>query len=155
LALIGQIDSGGNPKQSSRTITGSGNTLFKNDLDQDQDKKDPSRSGSPPFDSPQFLDALRIYESHRKALKKPMTPDARRLLFLKLEKWGEASATAALLYSTEHGWIGCYREEDNEKNKGNRPNSADTRDAQLRTRDYAEIGRRALAYGSDKRNKKR
>jgi hypothetical protein len=71
----------------------------------------------PPFFGEQFKEALALFEQHRKEIRKKLTPTARSLLYKKFTAWGEARATAAMLYSIENGWTGVF--EPKESGNGN------------------------------------
>lgn len=73
----------------------------------DQPSVDPSE---PPFCSPDFCSALKDFEQHRKEKRIKVTPTARRLMFKKFATWGEERSTAALVYSTEKNYTGCFEE---------------------------------------------
>jgi hypothetical protein len=67
----------------------------------------------PPFWGQAFKDALELFEQHRKEIRKKLTPTARSLMYKRWAKWGEARATAAILYSIEQGWTGVFEEKQN------------------------------------------
>jgi hypothetical protein len=73
---------------------------------------DPERADAP-FFSAEFQDALAGFEKHRKEKRASLTPTARRNLFKKLAALGEERAIAALIYSTEQGYTGCFEANSN------------------------------------------
>jgi len=80
----------------------------------------------PPFPQPLNTDAFRAawtaWETHRREIKKPLTPTCRSGQLAKLTKWGHDRAVAALIHSTEAGWTGIF-EPDTKKGK---PHAATT-----------------------------
>lgn len=66
----------------------------------------------PPFDTPTFLTALLAFEKHRKAMRKKITPQSRKLIYADLIAWGEERATAALIFSTKQGYQGVFEERE-------------------------------------------
>lgn len=70
----------------------------------------------PPFGGSEFRTALLNFEQHRKEKKSKLTPTARKQMYKKFGQWGEARATAALIYSTEQGYTGCFEQNRNGNN---------------------------------------
>lgn len=58
-----------------------------------------------PFTSPAFAESWAGFVEFRRSAKKACTPRAEKLLFARLEKWGEEKAIRALDLSTESGWL--------------------------------------------------
>lgn len=78
-----------------------------------------------PFFGTAFKEALALYEQHRKEIRKKWTPTARSLMYKRWAGWGEARATAAILYSIENGWTGVFEERQN--GNGYQPSSKASR----------------------------
>ena len=53
-----------------------------------------------------------LYLAHRKEIRKKLTALAASRLLVRLERWGEERAIAALDYSISQGWIGVFEEKD-------------------------------------------
>jgi len=67
----------------------------------------------PPYRGIDFLAALKGFEQSRTEMKKPLTTEARRLLYRKLASWGERDATQALEDSTINRWQGVFEPRNN------------------------------------------
>lgn len=65
-------------------------------------------SGEPPYSGAEFLRALAAYDRTAKQRKVKESPEQRRLLFKKLERWGEARATEALEDAVTNSWRGVF-----------------------------------------------
>lgn len=81
----------------------------------------------PPFFGTEFKEALALYEQHRKEIRKKWTPTARSLMYKRWAGWGEARATAAILYSIEHGWTGVFEPTPERNGNGYTPSSKASR----------------------------
>lgn len=90
------------------------------------------RALAPPFRGQEFLDALEAYDRTATQRKVKESPEQRRLLFKKLERWGEASATEALENAVTNSWRGVF-----EPKNGN-SNGTYTQNNGLRRSDAAE-----------------
>ena len=90
----------------------------------DQPSGDPSVNGQP-FSSEVFLTSLKDFEQHRKEIRKPLTPMARKKLFRQLEQMGEQRAIAALDYSVAHGWIGVFEARESGNGSYSRPSASE------------------------------
>lgn len=69
------------------------------------------------LDVPAFRDAWGRWEADRRARKKPLTAEARRLSWRSCEAWGVEKAIAAIEQSITHGWQGLF-EPDGKGRKG-------------------------------------
>ena len=96
-------------------------------LVKDDPLEDPPKEIELPFSGPDFLAALSAFEHSRTCMKKPITPEARRLLFKKLLRWGETNATQALEDSAINRWQGVF--EPRETNGRTQPNGVRPLDA--------------------------
>jgi len=83
-------------------------------------------SEDPPYRSTDFLSALRAFENSRKNMKKPLTAEARRLLYKKLRGWSEQTATEALENSVMNRWQGVFEPRRNGNAESNRPNDTNS-----------------------------
>jgi len=61
-----------------------------------------------PFSSNEFLESWTLWLDHRKALKKPSTPQSQKLALGKLAKMTERQAIDAIQYSVEKNWQSIY-----------------------------------------------
>lgn len=80
----------------------------------------------PPYRGTDFLSALRAFENSRKNMKKPITPEARRLLYKKLKTWDEQTATEALENSVMNRWQGVFEPKRNGHAESSRPNNGNS-----------------------------
>ena len=80
----------------------------------------------PPYKGIDFLSALRAFENSRKEMKKPITPEARRLLYKKLSRWSEEDATEALETAVMNRWQGVFEPKRNGNVQSNRQRSAES-----------------------------
>lgn len=79
----------------------------------------------PPHRGTDFLTALRAFENSRKNMKKPITPEARKILYKKLSTWDERTATEALEDSVMNRWQGVFEPKRNRYAESNRPNNSE------------------------------
>lgn len=79
-------------------------------------------SVSPPYNGPEFTQALEDFEACRRESKRPLKPTSRKLLYKKLAGWGESVATVALIQSAEGGWLGVYEPKQPARNGSNESN---------------------------------
>ena len=61
-----------------------------------------------PFSSLPFAEAWSLWIDHRKALKKPSTPQSQKMALNKLSKMPEHEAIAAINHSVENNWQSIY-----------------------------------------------
>lgn len=61
-----------------------------------------------PFRSLDFLEAWTLWLDHRKALKKPSTPQSQKMALNKISKMTEDEAIAAIRHSVEKNWQSIY-----------------------------------------------
>ena len=61
-----------------------------------------------PFSSSAFLESWNLWLDHRKALKKPSTPQSQKMALNKLGKMAEQEAIAAINHSVENNWQSIY-----------------------------------------------
>jgi hypothetical protein len=75
-------------------------------------EQNPEPEEPPPFSSPAFLEALKVFEQQRKeqGRRARLTPTARKLMFNRMREMGEGRATAALIWSAEHNYRGLYEQ---------------------------------------------
>jgi hypothetical protein len=66
---------------------------------------------------PHFQEAVKNYCTHRKEIKKPITPQAGKMLATKLKKYSKDVAIQALTRSVENGWTGVFPESINNNGK--------------------------------------
>jgi hypothetical protein len=104
-------------------------------------RKDRLTELPPPFCGEEFLEALADFEAQRKERRKPITDTARKLLFRKLAEWGEVRATAALNWSTECNYQGCFEPPPERAISGYQPSSKASR-----TQDAFERARMERAH---------
>jgi hypothetical protein len=64
-----------------------------------------------------FQGAVKNYCTHRKEIKKPITPQAGKMLATKLKKYSKDVAIQALTRSVENGWTGVFPESINNNGK--------------------------------------
>ena len=64
----------------------------------------------PSLDSPAFREALKTWFSHRREIRKPVTPTSTEHLLRDLEAIGSERAIAAIKHSIVHGWIGVFED---------------------------------------------
>jgi hypothetical protein len=118
--------------------------------DTEDDTEDDTENDGLPFHGQAFLAALRGFEKHRKEKRATLTPTARSRLFAKLTAWGEERSTAALLYSTEQGYTGCFEANGENGNGAHKPNVRETaaeRTARiLRERNYEKSAEELAGY---------
>lgn len=62
------------------------------------------------LNTPEFRAAWSEYDNHRMQKKCPLTPVGMARALQKLEQWGAARATAAILHSIAHGWSGIFED---------------------------------------------
>lgn len=85
------------------------------------DPLDHDPSVDPPYAGSAFSEALAAFERQRTKMRKPITPDARRLLYRKLSDWGEDVATRALEDAVINRWQGVFEPRQNGNGKGHLP----------------------------------
>lgn len=61
-----------------------------------------------PFSSSTFIENWTLWLDHRKALKKPSTPQSQKMALNKLSKMNEQEAIAAIRHSVENNWQSIY-----------------------------------------------
>jgi hypothetical protein len=61
-----------------------------------------------PFESEQFREAWALWVTHRKEIKKLLTPTSTKQQLSKLKTWGETRAIAAIEHSVAGGYTGCF-----------------------------------------------
>ena len=65
------------------------------------------------LNTPAFSAAWNDYITHRREIKKPLTPLAAKKQLNQLQAWGLARAIAAINYSIAKGWQSIYENKDN------------------------------------------
>lgn len=63
------------------------------------------------LDTPEFAEAWRAWEQHRREIKKPLTATSIERQLKKFAEWGPARAIAAIEYTIEKGWQGLREPE--------------------------------------------
>jgi len=77
------------------------------DKDKETDKEtETDRDSSLPFKSQEFCDAWGNWVSHRKEIKKPLTPQSVKQQLAEMSTWGEQRAIAAIRHTIGKGWQG-------------------------------------------------
>ncbi|MCA9200801.1 MAG: hypothetical protein KDA87_24855, partial [Planctomycetales bacterium] len=71
-----------------------------------------------PFPSKKFQECWRDWETHRKEIKKPLTPTAIKQQHKQMAEWGEAWSIRVMRHTMAQGWQGL-REPDGEKRPTN------------------------------------
>lgn len=64
------------------------------------------------YETEDFKAAWNDWSEHRRAMKKPLTPQSEKLQMKQLAEWGYDLALATLKHSTANGWQGLYPPKD-------------------------------------------
>ena len=81
----------------------------------------------PPLQTDRFLAAWREWVTHRREIKRPLTPTATTQQIRRLAEWGESRSVAAIEHTVGNGWVGL-REPDVSRNGTPPPSSSSVPD---------------------------
>lgn len=95
-----------------------GATALSPDLSVSEPSDQPSLD--PPYKGSDFLQALAAYDATAKQRKVKESPEQRRLLFKKLQRWGEALATEALEDAVTNSWRGVFQPKQTNNNSNSK-----------------------------------
>lgn len=84
----------------------------------EKNRKKEDASLSLPFQSEEFQECWRDWETHRKEIKKPLTPTAIKQQHKQMAEWGEAWSIRVMRHTMAQGWQGL-REPESEKRPTN------------------------------------
>jgi hypothetical protein len=99
---------------------------------EEEENKEAEKNTSPtlPFDDPDFADAWKDWQQHRKEKKKPLTPTSTKLQLQTLEEMGVDRAIKAIDHSIAQGWTGIF--EPNQPNQTSKQGHSDLGRVNLR-----------------------
>jgi hypothetical protein len=71
-----------------------------------------------PFPAPEFAEAWKSWEQHRREKRKPLTPTSTKMQFKEFVVMGEQRAIAAIHHSITKGWTGIFEANGNGTGNG-------------------------------------